>query len=198
MLMVLNMDNKNYQCIIKLIILLISIGLSAVIAFCGESVLKFFRGTYGIPLFMFIFVIFFISKIATYIYNKGKCKGDFCLFFVMLADIGTIATIGLNISIEFVSENKVFSEWMVFCSCLILLFFMVYTYQTPKKDLAVSHDETKSTEPRLSTLENRIESIYFEVSHIQKSVNNQTIWLMIIVLTVVLVTAYLFGSFFII
>lgn len=75
---------------------------------------------------------------------------------------------------------------------------MVYTYQTPKKDLAVSHDETKSTEPRLSTLENRIESIYFEVSHIQKSVNNQTIWLMIIVLTVVLVTAYLFGSFFII
>lgn len=170
-------------------IVAIATSLSMAIAIYGEKVFTYAGFRNGINLFAFLSITFIVSSIASIIYEK-KYKNDVVLFFVMAADMVTLSTLGLNIAEDYVKANQGISGVMVFIACIIYLPFMVTKYMTPKKESEVSNSGIGCTEARFTKLENRMESIYLEVSDIQKSVNKQTAWLMIIILIIVLGSAY--------
>lgn len=170
-------------------IVAIAVSLSMAIAIFGEKVFTYAGFRNGINLFAFLSITFIVSSIASIIYEK-KYKNDAVLFFVMTVDMVTLSTLGLNIDEGYVKANPVLSGVMVFIVCIILLSFVVTKYMVPKKESEVSNSGTGCTEARFTKLENKMESIYLEVSDIQKSVNKQTAWLMIIILIIVLGSAY--------
>lgn len=172
-----------------MIAVVIVVAMSMTIAFCSEVIFTAIGLRNDMNLLMVLLGSFVVSNIASIIYEK-KYKNDVVLFFVMIADMVTLSTLGLNIAEDYVKANPKTSGVMLFISCNIYLLFIVIKYMTPKKEPEVSNSGICCTEARLTKLENRMESIYLEVSDIQKSVNKQTAWLMIIILIIALGSAY--------
>lgn len=146
--------------------------LGAGIGFFSWFFFDFFRSGSGGVMVAIIVLIFISSKIAQVKYSGGN-KRDYILGISILSDMFTIATLGLNLAVDYVEAHPLWSASAIAICSSILLLVMFMTHDGSVTNIS-SHDGSEGVDIKALAVKlgSDTECIKLDTQRIKKSLGD--------------------------